>query len=115
MSAITDLARAQLQAYNRADLDAFCACYHPEIRVLDQDGECTLQGMPDFRARYGSMFERFEQVVASVPHRLSHGQHCVDLEHYSRVERSTQERSGGTILVRYSERDGLIGTAEFLS
>lgn len=114
MSLISELARAQLQAYNQADLEAFCACYHPEVRVLDQDGVCTLQGMEDFRARYGAMFERFEQVQASVPHRLSLGTHCVDLEHYSRVERSTQERSGGTVLVRYTERDGLIGTAQFL-
>jgi hypothetical protein len=113
MSLIADLARAQLEAYNQADLEAFCACYHPEVRVLDQDGVCTLEGIQDFRVRYGSMFERFEQVVASVPHRLSHGRHCVDLEHYSRVERSTQESSGGTVMVRYTERDGLIGTAQF--
>jgi hypothetical protein len=113
MSLISDLARAQLDAYNRADLDAFCACYHPEIRVLDEHGECTLEGIEAFRVRYGGMFERFEQVQASVPHRVGQGRHCVDLEHYSRVERSSQERSGGTVLVRYTERDGLIACAQF--
>ena len=113
MSVISELARAQLEAYNKADLEAFCACYHPQVRVLDQDGVCTLEGISDFRARYGGMFERYEQVQASVPHRLVHGSHCVDLEHYSRLERSTQERSGGTVLVRYTEREGLIGTAQF--
>ena len=113
MSLIADLARAQLKAYNQGDLDAFCACYHRKVRGLDEHGTCTLEGIKAFRARYAGMFERFEQVQASVPHRLSQGRHCVDLEHYSRVERSTQERSGGTVLVRYTELDGLIGSAQF--
>lgn len=113
MSAISELAQAQLQAYNDADLEAFCACYHPKVRVLDEEGRCNLEGIEAFRARYGSMFERFEQVQASVPQRLCYGSHCVDLEHYSRVDRQTQERSGGTVLVRYTLREGLIGTAQF--
>lgn len=115
MPTISELAQTQLDAYNAADLEAFCACYHPEVRVLDAAGVCTLEGIAAFRARYGVMFERFEQVQAQVPERLSVGEHCVDLEHYSRVERSTGQASSGTVLVRYSLREDTIGVAQFFA
>lgn len=115
MPTIAELAQAQLDAYNAADLDAFCACYHLEIRVLDAQGVCTLDGIEAFRERYGAMFGRFEQVRAEVPERLMVGEHCVDLEHYSRVERSTGLSSSGTVLVRYSLREAKIGVAQFFS
>ncbi len=115
MPTIAALAQAQLDAYNAADLDRFCACYHAQIRVLDAAGACTLEGIEAFRLRYAAMFERFEQVQAQVPERLSVGEHCVDLEHYSRVERSTGQASSGTVLVRYSLREDKIGVAQFFT
>jgi hypothetical protein len=35
MTPIERLAQQQLDAYNRADLNAFVACYHPEVRILN--------------------------------------------------------------------------------
>ena len=34
MTRIEALARQQLDAYNRCDLEAFVSCYHPAVRVL---------------------------------------------------------------------------------
>ena len=110
---ITQLAIAQLAAYNRADLAGFCACYHPEVVVLDARGQVTLSGLESFRDRYAPMFAR-GNFGAEVPQRLSAGDHCVDLEHYWRDD-PEQGQTRGTLLVRYELREGLIGLVQFLS
>ena len=112
MSVIEDLAIRQLAAYNAADLEAFIACYHPQVRVMTGD-DLVCQGREAFRERYRKLFGRFE-FGGEVPDRLSNGDHCVDLERYWRIDPETQERTEGTLLVEYSVRDGLIGTVRFL-
>lgn len=112
MSAVVDLAIAQLVAYNAADLDGFCACYHPDVVVLDADGEISVQGKDAFRERYRPMFER-GQFGATVDGRLEVGSHCVEREHYSRVG-ADGETVQGSLLVRYTERDGALAVVQFL-
>lgn len=111
MSTIAELAERQLSAYNAHDLDAFCACYHPEVQMFEGE-ELGLTGIAAFRERYADMFER-GGFGATVPERIHHGEHCVDLEHYWR-QAPGAERSEGTCLVRYSLRDQQIGTVQFL-
>jgi hypothetical protein len=103
---ITTLATNQLAAYNRADLDGFCACYHPDVRVFDGEEEKP-PGIEAFRSRYVDMFAK-GGFGASVPTRMALGSHCVDLEHWWRANGQR-----GEVLVRYTERDGLIGTVQF--
>jgi hypothetical protein len=43
-----------------------------------------------------------------------HGPHAVDLERWWRIDPDRGERSEGEILVRYTQRDDLIGTVQFL-
>ena len=112
MSQIVDLATRQLEAYNRSDLDAFVACYHEDVLVLDGDEE-SVRGREAFRERYRSLFEAW-QFGAEVPQRLHLAGHCVDLEHWWRVDPTTKERSTGTVLVRYEARGDTIGTVQFL-
>lgn len=114
MPTIEELAIRQLAAYNAADLEAFVACYHEDVLVLADDEE-SLRGRADFRQRYRSLFEGAWAFGAAVPQRLSVGAHCVDYETWWRVDPETSERSEGLVLVRYSERDGLIGVVQFLS
>ncbi len=111
---IEDLSVAQLAAYNHADLDAFCACYHAHIEILDHTGIATLKGMAAFRARYTQMFADHTDVVATVDQRMVLGRHSVEREHWSRVHRAIGECLGGTVIVRYTESEGLIRYAEFL-
>ena len=112
MSSIEHLAQQQLDAYNRSDLDGFVACYHPDVRVLDGD-ELSLNGIVALRDRYQELFSEW-QFGATVPKRIALNSHCVDLEDWWRIDPGTGERSEGQILVRYEERDGLIGTVQFL-
>jgi hypothetical protein len=112
MTTIARLAEKQLDAYNQSDLDAFVACYHPDVRVWNGD-EQSIAGIDEFRERYQDLFSEW-QFGATVPQRISLSTHCVDLEEWWRIDPETGERSEGQILVRYEERDGLIGTVQFL-
>ncbi len=107
-------AEAQLEAYNRGDLDAFCACYADDVVVLDADGLPTLRDMPAFRARYATLFERFRDVRAAVLTRVTCGDHVVDHERWSRVDRASGEAQSGEVLARYVVRAGRIALVQFL-
>lgn len=111
---VVTLARRQLEAYNRADLDAFCGCYHADIEVLDATGECTLRGADAFRGRYAAMFAAHAEVHGAVEARLVLGAHVVEHEVWSRRSRDTGERTSGEVLVRYTAHEGTIRWAEFL-
>ena len=112
---VVELSRRQLDAYNRGDLDAFCACYHDAIRVLEPDGTVRIDGMSAFRARYAGLFRDYADVSATVAERMTLGAHVVEREHWSRRERATGTVTSGEVLVRYTERDGAIALAEFLA
>lgn len=109
---VVRLAIRQLAAYNAADLDAFCACYHPDVVVLDAEGQQTLRGQQAFRERYRAMFER-GNFGGTVDQRVCVGTHAVDQERYWRVG-ADGERTEGEVLVRYTERDGTIWVVQFL-
>ncbi|WP_411846381.1 nuclear transport factor 2 family protein [Roseibacillus persicicus] len=110
-SEIALLAEKQLTAYNNHDLDAFVACYHQEVTVLDTDGKVTTKGLEAFRKNYEGMFAK-GNFGATVETRIQFKDHCVDLEHWHRFRDGEEKR--GTVLVRYRLRDGLIGTVQFL-
>ena len=112
-SEISRLAARQLEAYNQADLDQFCACYHADVVVYDEDGQESLRGAEAFRARYAPMFRR-GHFGATVSTRLSVGDHCIDLEEYWREAVEGQEAVHGQVLVRYRLKEGLIGEVQFL-
>lgn len=110
MRTITELAVEQLVAYNAADLDAFCACYHPEVQVL-QGSQVVAVGIDAFRAIYADKFARggFGGVV---PRRVERGgEVCIEEEHYW-VD-GPQGRTEGVVLVRWTLREGLIGEVAF--
>jgi len=112
MTDIATLAARQLQAYNDSDLDAFVACYHPEVVVYDGE-EVIAEGRAAFRERYTDLFTRWD-FGASVPTRVHHADHCIDLEDYWRVDPDSGERRDGRVLVHYQLRDGHIGAVRFL-
>ena len=111
---VLELARRQIAAYNRADLDAFCACYHPDVAVLDHTGAVTSSGMAAFRAGYQEMFAACVEVHAEVIDRVLMPPHVVEHERWSRVVRATGEVRSGVVLVRYTEQDERLRWVEFL-
>ncbi len=112
---VLQLSRAQLDAYNRADVEAFCACYHEDVVVLGEDGAVTLRGIDAFRTRYAGMFAAHDEVHAEVDARILLSPHVVEHETWARRDRATGARSRGEVLVRYTERDGRIAIVAFLT
>ncbi len=112
MPDIAQLAQAQLDAYNAGNLDAFIACYHPDVQVLDGE-TTTITGREQMRLRYRDLFEEWT-FGATVPERIVVGRHCVDRELYWRIDPDSGERTEGEILVRYTAADGLIAQVQFL-
>lgn len=110
---VLELSDAQLAAYNAADIDAFCACFHPDVVVMDATGAPTSTGMATFRERYAALFRDWVP-AASVDARLHLEPHVVEDERWSRVHRVTGERMEGRVLVRYTAADGLIRHVAFL-
>ncbi len=108
------LSAAQLRAYNAADLDAFCACYHPDVTVMGHDGAVRTRGMAAFRAGYGAMFAEYAGVGAAVDTRITVGAHTVERERWWRTNRATGARIEGVVLVRYTADEGTIRWVEFL-
>ena len=106
------LAQQQLDAYNRADLDAFCLCYHEDVTVLSADGAVVASGIGPFRQRYAGKFAA-GGFGAVVPERISLGAHCVDRERYWVSDPETGARREGEVLVRYTVRDGRIAVVQF--
>lgn len=105
-----ELSDRQLDAYNRADLDAFCSCYAEDVRVYFGE-ELEIEGLADFRSRYEAKFAA-GNFGATVPRRLVLGSHCVDEEHY--WSGLGTDRTEGVLLVSYTLADGKISRVRFL-
>jgi hypothetical protein len=100
----------QLDAYNRQDIEAFVACFAPDVRI-ERDGSAEVQvGRDGMRQRYGDMFKRFPHNRATVLKRIVVGQHAVDEE----LVEGRDGRPFRTIAV-YTVKDALITHVRFLS
>ena len=108
-----DLAAAQLLAYNAHDIEAFVACYAEDVHVLDAEGQPTLVGREAFRAAYARLFTEWHEVGAAVDQRLVAEPHVIDLERWWRVRPADGQRLEGTVLARYTVKNGLIATVQF--
>jgi hypothetical protein len=106
-----ELAARQLEAYNARNLDAFCACYADDVRVLDASGAVDLAGMDAFRRRYAAFFGAWDEIRGEVERRLVLEPHVVDDERWMRARGA--ERASGRVLVRYTASGGRISTVQF--
>ncbi len=75
-------AAKQLDAYNRRDIDAFAACFHPEVQLFDLKtgaprGE---PGRAALHATYGAVFARCTALHAEVTSRVTVGNVAFDRE-----------------------------------
>jgi hypothetical protein len=111
VSTCAELAARQLEAYNARDLDAFCACYADDVRVLDEGGAVSFAGLDEFRRRYEPLFAGWDEVHGEVTQRLVLEPHVIDDERWRRARAG--ERREGRVLVRYTAREGRISTVQF--
>lgn len=103
---MTALAERQLQAYNRGDLDAFCACYHPEVsvRLLISDVQSD-QGMQAFRESFRKLFESAPELKCELKSRIVVNAAVIDEEW---VTGAPKYPNGFHAVAIYGFRDGLI-------
>ena len=70
---------AQLEAYNRRDLDGFLAFYSDDAVLVDYPDKVTQTGKEAMRARYAKRFSN-PNIRATVVKRLAYGDFVVDHE-----------------------------------
>jgi len=98
------LAQRQLDAYNAGDIEAFAACYAPDVRIWDlHSNTVTLQGRPALRERYGALFTRCPELHAELVGRLCLGSTAVDQERVTGMGDDVVHA-----IATYEVRDGLI-------
>ncbi|MBI1338686.1 NTF2 enzyme family protein [bacterium] len=101
---------AQLDAYNRQDLDGHCAHFSEDVEVADVGGGVRFRGKEAYRATYKKVFTEFPKNRAEIVNRMQIGDRIIDHE---RVRRSL-ELEPFEVLAIYSFRDGVISRVDFV-
>lgn len=112
MSTPTELAQRQLDAYNARDLEAFLACYHPEVEVRSfPAGTLRMAGRDAMRERYGRLFESAPDLHAALVSRTALAGVAID------TEAVTGLREGATVeaIAIYELEDDLIRRVWFVA
>ena len=76
----TDIAQAQLDAYNAQDLDAYCGFFTDDLVVADLNGAVTIRGIDAFRAKYAQVFADFPENKVDLLGRMALGNTVIDHE-----------------------------------
>ncbi len=79
MSDATDAIDRQVAAYMERDLEAFLACYSPEVKITDFDGN-VLMNLEGMREQYGGLFRDSPNLRGSIASRIVVGDVVVDEE-----------------------------------
>ncbi len=105
------LAQSQLEAYNRRDLDAFCSCFHDEVKILNLvSDETRCSGKTRFREGYRHLFESSPQLHCEIRSRIVLDSAVIDEEY---VTGSAKYPNGIHAVAIYGFRDGLIDRVWF--
>jgi hypothetical protein len=99
---VNDPVQAQLEAYNRHDVDGFVACYAEDAEIRLADGRVLMRGREEIRSRYAALFAAHPDLAAEVPTRIRAGAWTVDEEKVRRGEELLH------VVVGYLVRSGLI-------
>lgn len=98
------VAEAQIEAFNRRDLDGFMALYADDAVVAEfPSGTILWAGKSAIRERYAAMFRAGNAPVVAVPSRVVDGAFVVD---YEKWDAKPGERDHATWM--YEVRGGLI-------
>lgn len=106
-----ELVQAQLIAYNNRDLNSFCACYHPEIKIRNAlSNKVVCEGMEQFREIYRNLFKDSPELLCKLKSRIVLEHSIIDEEFVTGIS----NHSGGLHTVAiYGFRDGLIDRVLF--
>jgi uncharacterized protein (TIGR02246 family) len=72
--------QAQVDAYNRHDIEAFLNTYAPEVEIYDHPDKLRLSGLEQMRKSYTAFFSKHPTVTAIITNRIVQGQYVIDHE-----------------------------------
>lgn len=108
---MTRLVSNQLEAYNRRDIEAFCACYHPDVKVEWLVARRVIsEGIGAFRERYCRLFESSPTLNCQLKSRIVLGDAVIDEEFVTGIQDFPEGLHTAAI---YGFRDGLIDRVWF--
>jgi len=105
----TDIAQAQLDAYNAQDLDAYVGFFAEDCIIAPINGQPSETSRDAIKARYAKAFAQFPQNKAVLKNRIAVGNTVVDHELVIRAAGGEQFE----IIAIYSFKDGLISRVDF--
>jgi 4-carboxymuconolactone decarboxylase len=103
------VAERQLEAYNKQDLDAYCACFATDCVVGTLNGAVTEKSREEIRTRYAKAFAQYPGNRARLVNRMVVGNTVIDHEDVSRGLGLEQFE----IIAIYTIKDGLIARVDF--
>ncbi len=105
-SQMENLAQKKLNAYNKRDLETFCACFHPQVKVYSLiSNHSGPNGIEEFKKSYKAMFEASPQLHCLLKSRIVNETAVIDEEW---VTGSARYPDGIHSVIIYGFRDGLI-------
>ena len=76
----SELAQAQLDAYNNRNLEAFLEPYSDSVKIYNCPKKLSMEGKEAMRQTYGSMFERLTDLNCELVNRMVSGNTVIDHE-----------------------------------
>ena len=76
----SELAQAQLDAYNNRNLEAFLEPYSDSVKIYNFPKKLSMEGKEAMRQTYGSMFERLTDLNCELVNRMVSGNTVIDHE-----------------------------------
>jgi hypothetical protein len=107
-----ELVEAQLEAYNRQDLEAFLLPFSDTIRLYDHPDDLWCEGKTAMRAIYRKLFERTDHLHCDIQKRIVLGNTVIDHEKVS-LHFGDQEEEIQAIAI-YKIRNGSIVEVYFI-
>ena len=74
------IVQAQVEAYNRHDMEAFIASFHPEAEFIGWPDTVLHKGHAVFREGYGTLWAGSPKLRALILNRTTMGRFVIDLE-----------------------------------
>ena len=105
------LVQKQLDAYNNRDIDAFCSCFHPEVKVVNLvSGNARCTNIEEFRKGYEEMFSKSPNLHCELKSRIVLDEAVIDEEWVTGIRGDSK---GVHVAAIYAFRDGLIDRVWF--
>lgn len=111
---VDELAKAEVNAYNARNIDAFVACYAPDAEIYDLSNPAVpiAKGSEKIKEVWGNFFKQFPNLHCHVTSRTILGNKCVAVESITGVGPKPMAGVGTYI---FNLRTGLIEKVYFVS